>query len=233
MSYWYRAHSRTASFFGILCSYAMLVLAPPTAPAQLFTTVHVSGERPTLDVGTLFIRSPFTQNFGPYELYSAAFQIRSERTILRLAVYTMHPIGRADRMIAGYMVGDPIIDLSYSVLLHRATNTSGFLNVGYFPLYAYGLPQQPINGKTLLGHCVPATAGLRVGMKRLERHHKLGRGAVGVGNNIFVVLERLAVDLGDDERNRQLQAKRRAVIDDDRPGRRGLGSELDADGIAG
>ncbi|MDO8469956.1 MAG: hypothetical protein Q7S84_02990 [bacterium] len=142
----------------------MLVLIPPTASAQLFTAVHMSGERPTLDVGTLFIRSPFAQNFGPYELYSAAFQIRSERTLLQLAVYTMHPIGRTDPMSAGYMAGDPIIDFSCSVVLHRASNTSGFLSVGYFPLYAYGLPEQPINSKTLLGHYVPATAGLRVGM---------------------------------------------------------------------
>jgi len=163
MGHWYRAHPRIASFFGVLLSYAMFTLIPSTTYTQSSATVPAPSERST-SAGTLFIQSPFQQNFlGPYQLYSAAFQIRSERTALQLAVYTMRPISRVDRMIAGYLVGDPIIDFSYSVLLHRASNTSGFFTVSYFPLYTYGLPGQPATERILLAHFIPVIAGLHVG----------------------------------------------------------------------
>ena len=54
-------------------------------------------------------------------------------------------------------------------------------------------------------------------MDRLERHHQLHRRAVRVGDDALVGVERLRVDLGDDERDLGVAPEARGVVDDDAP----------------
>ena len=55
-------------------------------------------------------------------------------------------------------------------------------------------------------------------VQRLERQHRDHRRAVGVRDDPVVGVERLGVDLGDDERDRGVLAKGARVVDDDRAG---------------
>ena len=53
---------------------------------------------------------------------------------------------------------------------------------------------------------------------RLERDHQLHRRAVRVGDQALVAVERLRVDLGDDERDSGSRRHARRVVDDDGAG---------------
>lgn len=159
----YRANSRMASFIGALCSCVALAFAPPFVSAQTSAAAHISTERSFMEFGALFIRSPFTQNPGPYELYSLSIGLQSERTLMQFTVLTLHPTRRADHAPAGYFVAGPILNFSYSVYFDRAHDASAFFDVGYSPIYAYGFLGNPTAEKAFLARWIPITAGLHVG----------------------------------------------------------------------
>ena len=68
---------------------------------------------------------------------------------------------------------------------------------------------------------------------RRERHHHLHRRAVRVGDDALVAVDRVGVDLGDDQRHVVVHPPVAGVVDDDRAGLDQLRRPLGADRAAG
>jgi len=87
-------------------------------------------------------------------------------------------------------------------------------------------------GDGLVGGGEDAAAAERL-VERVEGHEGDGGGAVGVGDDAAVPADVLAVDLGDDERDRVVHAKGAGVVHHDASGLDSLGGELFGDAAAG